>query len=1134
MFAKKNLALVAVCGLLSSVGLLAQANQQELVAALQSKDWRARNAAARSLLPLADELSAEAKDALWQVALPAWGLFEQPKYPSFDDVYHGTGRSHLQALGYHPFRGVCVPTDAHDLSMPHSGQTLALMLLLRSSHLDPERWKRCLAAALHESDVTAATMLAELWAKFGQSALDEVVKRIAAAADQEASPKTLVALLRLLPAFGKPGWDHLRVMATDPQYDTLRRASLRVIGVTDRPAEWDLFAAKRLLDDDECEGELCGLLAVRTVAPEDPAAVQFLFSQFDECGAYNQLSILAVIGQGRFVGRAHDVATSIVEAALDSDDDDVLQLALGWARRRGRVALTKEAEQRLLALATSSHDQKKRAASALWSLAVRNHDLRDRAVTAGAIPGSRLRRLFVDDNPPWFVGDRLADEFGNAVAAAKPSERVRVAIELAKTPWQARLPAMRAALQKELQSGDARRVRAALDVIVPHSQVMGEPIGTVRQLTESEDRGIRRAGFRALVRLEPAELPAAIEAGHVDGEWPASVFAKQVPRARLVVLLEHEDATVREAAARFLGMDSGASAEQLAALLHENRRVRLNVWQTSNSMRHLTPTQLADAAAKWRETLADGAADWALRMDAARYLMNRQALTIADVETLLTADGRLKQGEVPQEWNSSVGGAPIESYYPPPTRWELFTAVESIAHTPAITAWLQKHADKSRNREFTSRCKELLLREIRRARIAKTAEAWFAGDEKARTELKVPDYSYSRADARALVPTLFTALQKAAQKNGRDTLPEPHADSSVKPSTVKVGDYEFPYVFLAKGDKPATGWPLYICLHGGGGNGKAKGPHSWRVNTREWRAQKMLFDRVYKPGGLYFIPRMADDRRGRWWHDHNQIAFEQVIEQAILFRDVDPNRVYLMGISEGGYGAIRFAGNCPDRFAATGGMAAAEPMRTSPPENMRNVAMRIDIGEKDTMFDRVGLARRMGERLAELRAADPDGYDYAVNVQAGRGHGIDYSLTPQWLAERVRNPRPKRVVWTVQKFDSRVAQQHYWVRLGAKPDDLPWFIEARFDRGDLIVTVERPSANGGREPVTSGSLVILLDDRLASLDYNIDIVVNGKALPPIRVQRSLEVMLRTMAERCDPESCFCAEVLIDLAGPTAR
>jgi len=377
---------------------------------------------------------------------------------------------------------------------------------------------------------------------------------------------------------------------------------------------------------------------------------------------------------------------------------------------------------------------------------------------------------------------------------------------------------------------------------------------------------------------------------------------------------------------------------------------------------------------------------------------------------------------------------------------------------------------------------------------------------------------------RALVPVLWQARRAAGRDAGLEPLPLPTAVGAVatgEQDTIEVGDYEFPFVIVRRGERPANGWPLFLCMHGGGGNGRAAGPHAWRVNTREWQAQRMLAQRIYEPAGIYFVPRMADDRRGRWWHDHNQIAFDRVIDRALLLHDVDPERVYLTGISEGGYGAIRFAGNLPDRFAAIGGMAAAEPMNTSPPADMRNVAFRIDIGERDTQFDRVGLARRMGERLDELQAADPGGYRHVVNVQAGRGHGIDYRPTPKWLATHVRKARPDRVVWTVRRFDSRVARSRYWLRLDEVPEQLPAHLDVRLERRD-----------GNRVLVTTrdfrGRLRIRLDDDLLDLDRPIAVVVNGKEGAPVEVQRSVEVMLRTLAERADPRACFCAELLVDV------
>lgn len=421
---------------------------------------------------------------------------------------------------------------------------------------------------------------------------------------------------------------------------------------------------------------------------------------------------------------------------------------------------------------------------------------------------------------------------------------------------------------------------------------------------------------------------------------------------------------------------------------------------------------------------------------------------------------------------------------------------------------------------------------------AQEMEAWFSKAPAERGAPPLGDKPLSRTEATVMTKTVAEACRKGAAALGWEKALPPLPPSleewkknppkePLRPSMLKVGDFQMPFVMLVKGEKPKDGWPLFLCLHGGGGNDKAAGPHAWEVNTGEWQSQMALFERVYEPAGIYFIPRMADDRKGRWYLDHNQQAFEEIIRDCLLFRDVNPNRVYMMGISEGGYGAIRFAGNRPDRFAATNGMAAAEPLDTSPPENMRNVGMRIDIGEKDTMFDRVGLARRMGEKLGELKKADATGYDFMVNVQAGKGHGIDYAAGPKWIAERTRNPWPQRVVWTVRPFDKTVALQNYWLALPEKPAAMPLYLTAAVKDNTVTLTAEVDGPDKkSRIPATQGSVLIRLNDTLADLDKPVTITLNGKSLPPATAPRRADTLARTMAERCDPNYSFPAEILV--------
>lgn len=336
------------------------------------------------------------------------------------------------------------------------------------------------------------------------------------------------------------------------------------------------------------------------------------------------------------------------------------------------------------------------------------------------------------------------------------------------------------------------------------------------------------------------------------------------------------------------------------------------------------------------------------------------------------------------------------------------------------------------------------------------------------------------------------------------------------PSSVEADGKTMPYFLVAKGKKPEKGWPLVIALHGGGGTSeKLDNPHGWAVNTREWQAQMMLFERVYPGDALYFIPRMADDNEGRWYYDSNQKIYDHIIRRALLFRDVDPNRIYVTGISEGGYTAYRLPANRPDRFAAACAMAAAEPMENAPPENLRNLPFRCAIGEKDSMFDRIGLARRYFERLDELQKADERGYVHHLDAQAGRGHGIDYAEGPKWMTGFTRDPRPKKIAWTVQKLHNTLDLRNNWLALDEAPASLPAKLEATINGNQVEVRAD---------PDTGLKIRLFLDDRLVNLDEPVQVTLNGKEVFKGKVQRNLATIVKTLESRGDPELIYTGEI----------
>ena len=356
----------------------------------------------------------------------------------------------------------------------------------------------------------------------------------------------------------------------------------------------------------------------------------------------------------------------------------------------------------------------------------------------------------------------------------------------------------------------------------------------------------------------------------------------------------------------------------------------------------------------------------------------------------------------------------------------------------------------------------------------------------------------------------------------------------MKPGVLTSGAMEMPYVLISKGKKPANGWPMFISLHGGGQYTQLdlSGPHGWPVNNSEWQAQMKLTMKVYKPAGLYFIPRMAHDRWGRWWMKHNIDIFTRVIKRAILFNDVDPNRIYIMGISQGGYGTCHLSPLLADQFAAAGSMAGGMMTVT---ENLRNLPFRSDIGEKDTMYNRIKLANELHTKIDELKAKDPKGYENVLAIQKGRGHGIDYSKSPSWLETHTRNPYPEKVVWRCFNKDGIYRDSFYWISLTQTPEKGEFEIVATLDKAKnkVVVTAEEVVTVGEKEekkttrtPLTSAQVIVHLNDKMLDLDQEVIVELNGKEVFKGKVKRSRAAMMKNMVKRGDIYYAFPVDITL--------
>lgn len=304
------------------------------------------------------------------------------------------------------------------------------------------------------------------------------------------------------------------------------------------------------------------------------------------------------------------------------------------------------------------------------------------------------------------------------------------------------------------------------------------------------------------------------------------------------------------------------------------------------------------------------------------------------------------------------------------------------------------------------------------------------------------------------------------------------------------------------GEKPKTGWSLFISMHGGGGAPA-------RVNDGQWKNQI----RLYQPKeGIVVAPRAPTDTWNLWHQAHMDTLMDRLIENYVVLAEVNPDRVYLLGYSAGGDGVYQLAPRLADRFAAAS-MMAGHPNDANP-LGLRNLPFMIWCGEKDAAYKRNQVAKKWGTRLDDLATEDPEGYVHKTMIVKGAGHwmnGSDRAAIP-WMSKYQRDPWPKKVVW---HQSGRTHTRFYWLQ-NSKPV-----------KGQTIrATVEDQTITIKGEGIERLSL--RLSDALIDLDKSITVLFNEKQVHQGLVQRDSAVVKSSLSERADPRSAAVALLELQL------
>jgi poly(3-hydroxybutyrate) depolymerase len=359
----------------------------------------------------------------------------------------------------------------------------------------------------------------------------------------------------------------------------------------------------------------------------------------------------------------------------------------------------------------------------------------------------------------------------------------------------------------------------------------------------------------------------------------------------------------------------------------------------------------------------------------------------------------------------------------------------------------------------------------------------------------------TKADAASARELLYKACTEQVRKD---------RERELAAGALKDGDLPMPFVIREFGEAPKAGHSIWISLHGGGGAPK-------QVNDAQWENQKRLYA---LEEGFYVAPRAPTNTWNLWHESHIDRLFARLIEDLVVVKGADPNRVYVMGYSAGGDGVYQLAPRMADYWAAAA-MMAGHPNDASP-LGLRNVPFALQVGAKDAAYDRNKIGAEWGQKLDQLEKIDPEGYSHFVKIHEGRGHwmNLDDKAAIPWMAKFHRNATPKRVVW---RQSSVTHDSFYWLAVPT----------GTAKAGVTVVATVKEQLIQISEAADIARLLIRLDDRLLDLDQLVTVQFQDKNLFEGIVPRTISTLQRTLETRRDRQLMFDGEIIVEIP-PSSR
>jgi len=315
-----------------------------------------------------------------------------------------------------------------------------------------------------------------------------------------------------------------------------------------------------------------------------------------------------------------------------------------------------------------------------------------------------------------------------------------------------------------------------------------------------------------------------------------------------------------------------------------------------------------------------------------------------------------------------------------------------------------------------------------------------------------------------------------------------------------------------------SGYCLFVCLHGGG-QGAAS------MNDSQWKQIIPFEQNGFKQGTIGVAARGITNTWNLHFVDESFPAITRLVEDYIIFKDVDPNKVYLMGFSAGGDGTYALSERIPFLFAACSPQAG-HPNGIST-INLCNLPTYLAAGEKDTAFKRNEICVDYYRQIIGHNGKYCGKYIAKVEVVKDSGHSFQCWKTPRnsffngdknasksndtaftFMYSYTRNPNPTDISCDVKTFLTPL--RNYYTQRGNSfynievGKNTPNMIQLQINYGNNTINVKE-----------GNNFKINLLSSLFKKGNVVNVTCGGKT-QPYQLQKDNNYAKNNMKLYCDP------------------